>query len=60
MLLDRLESNGNRDYIHNWFKSYLTNRSQYVEYMNGESDAKLEHAACPKDQSKDPTYLLYI
>ena len=37
ILLKKLELYGIRGNIYNWFKSYLTNRSQYVEYNNVKS-----------------------
>ena len=38
--LEKLECYDNRGNIHSWFKSYLTNRSQYVEYNNATSYTK--------------------
>ena len=40
ILLEKLECYGIRGNIHSWVKSYLTNRSQYVEYNNAKSDTK--------------------
>ena len=40
ILLEKLECYGIRGNIHSWFKSYLNNRSQYVEYNNAKSEIK--------------------
>ena len=39
-LLKKLYGYGIRGKLFNWFKSYLTNRTQYVQYGNSKSETK--------------------
>ena len=40
ILLDKLYAHGLRNNIHEWFKSYLANRSQYVMHNNSKFETK--------------------
>ena len=51
ILLEKLECYGFRENLHSWFKSYLTNMSQYVEYNNAKSDIKYITYRVPKVRS---------
>ena len=61
ILLHKLDHYGIRGSILNWFKSYLTNRKQYVD-INGES-SKIKEISCGVSQSSvlgPLLFLLYI
>ena len=40
ILLNKLYAIGIRGHIHDWFKSYLSNRTQFVYYNNTTSEVK--------------------
>ena len=58
ILLEKLECYGIRGNIHSWFKSYLNNRSQYVEYNNAKSEIKHITHRVPQGSNLGP--LLFI
>ena len=62
ILLTEFEHYGIRDNMLHWFKSYLSNRRQYVT-INGKSSESLEiycGVLYPKDQSLVHYYSCYI
>ena len=58
ILLPKLEHYGIRGSMLDWFKSYLTNRNQYV-YINGES-SKIKELSCGVPQGSVLGPLLFI
>ena len=48
ILLRKLEQYGIRSKTLRWFESYLSNRSQYVEYNNSKSDTKIITRGVPQ------------
>jgi hypothetical protein len=42
-LLDKLDSYGIRDSVKNWFQSYLTNRTQFVEISQTDRNKYTQH-----------------
>ena len=46
--------------LFNWFKSYLTNRTQYVQYGNSKSETKTITHGVPQGSILGPCYLFYM
>ena len=59
ILLEKLYLYGIRGNIYSWFESYLTNRSQFVEYNNVKSKTENITTEYPKDLYWDLSYLLF-
>ena len=60
-LLKKLYAYGIRGKLCNWFKSYLTNRSQYVQYGNSKSETKTITHDVPQGSILGPLLLiLYV
>lgn len=49
ILLDKMYFCGIRGCIHDWFRSYLRNRTQYTVFNNTASEIKLVHLGVPQD-----------
>ena len=61
ILLDKLPYNGIRDTIHDWFKSYLSNRQQCVQINGHLSDFAIVKHGVPQGSILGPLlFLLYI
>ena len=61
ILLRKLELYGIKRNLLNWFKSYLSYRSQYVEYNNTISERKYIHHGVPQGSILGPLlFILYV
>ena len=61
ILLKKLYSYGIRGNIHNWFKSYLTNRKQFVSMYDMKSETKSISCGIPQGSVLGPLlFILYI
>ena len=61
ILLDKLEHYGIRGIALEWFKSYLSNRKQFVEYNNSKSSLKEITCGVPQGSILGPLlFLLYV
>ena len=59
-LLKKLYAYGIRGKLFNWFKSYLTNRTQYVQYGNSKLKQKQLPMVSHKAPFWDHCYLFYM
>ena len=54
ILLDKMAHYGFRGIVLDWFKSYLTNRKQFVEYNNRKSTIRLINSGMPQGSILGP------
>ena len=60
-LLKKLYAYGIRGKLFNWFKGYLTNRTQYVQYGNSKSETKTITHGVPQGSILGPLlFILYV
>ena len=61
ILLDKMANYGLRGIVLDWFKSYLTNRKQFVEYNNHKSTVKLINSGMPQGSILGPLgFIIYV
>ena len=61
ILLDKMAHYGFRGIVLDWFKSYLTNRKQFVEYNNRKSTIRLINSGMPQGSILGPLgFIIYV
>ena len=61
ILLDKMAHYGFRGIVLDWFKSYLTNRKQFVEYNNCKSTIRLINSGMPQGSILGPLgFIIYV
>ena len=60
-ILDKLDYYGIRGVTNNWFRSYISNRNQFVSVNNVESDTATMNHGVPQGSVLSPLlFLIYI
>ena len=61
ILLDKMAHYGFRGIVLDWFKNYLTNRKQFVEYNNRKSTIRLNNSGMAQGSILEPLgFIIYV
>ena len=60
ILLSKLEHYGVRDSVLDWFRSYLTDRKQYVSFNEQSSELLINNCGVPQGSVLGPLLFFYL